>query len=98
MVANTLMNIITSNRMTDTKQPVLILMMTNKIGGAVKHLMGIGKPFRDDTENWTDPTIQATIVHFKKAIRMRHSDWNHFILGILNSGIDVPIFGRNIDN
>ena len=44
-----------------------------------------------------DPTIQPTIVHLNQLAGPGHSDWNHFFIGSLNSGIDVPISNRNID-
>ena len=59
--------------------------------------VSIANPFRTDIKNWTDHTIQPTIIHFKKANGPVHSDRNHFLMGILNSGIDVPRYGRNID-
>ena len=45
-----------------------------------------------------DPTIQPTIVHLNQATGPGHSDQNHFPIRILNSGIDIPRSGRNIDN
>ena len=45
-----------------------------------------------------EPTSQPTIVHLKQATGPVHNDRNHFPIGILNSGIDVPRYGRNIYN
>ena len=48
--------------------------------------------------NHTEPTIQSTVVHPNQENRPGNSDQNHFATGILNSVIDVPIYGHNIDN
>ena len=58
----------------------------------------LGKSLRADTENRADPTIQPIIVHLKKVTGPEHNERNHFPIGSLNSGIDVPRSGRNIDN
>ena len=80
------------------KQPSQISFPTTEIGGAVKHSMGIANPFRDNTVNQTDPNIQPTIVYFKQATVPVHSDPNHFPLGSLDSGSEVPRSRQNIDN
>ena len=53
---------------------------------------------RNDTDNRTDPTTQPTIFHLKQSTLTRHSDRNHFPIGILDSGIHVPRSGWNIYN
>ena len=53
---------------------------------------------RDDTANQTYPTIQLATAQFNQVTATGHSDQKHFPIGILNSGIDVPKYGRNIDN
>ena len=58
----------------------------------------LGKSIRNDIENWTEPTIQPTIVHLKQATGTGNSDWNHFPIMSLNSGINVLGYGRNIHN
>ena len=58
----------------------------------------LGKSLRIDTSNRTNPTSQPTIVYLKQATGPIHNDQNHFPIGILNSGIDVPRSGLNIDN
>ena len=58
----------------------------------------LGKSLRTDIENWTDTTTQPTIFHLKKSNGLGHIEPNPFPIGSLNSGIDVPISGRNIDN
>ena len=85
---------ITRNRITGTEQPAKILLPTTEIGGSVI----IANTLSTDTENFTEPTIQPTIFHLKQATGLGHSDWNHFPIGILNSGIGVPISRHNIDN
>ena len=86
--------IITRNQMTGTEQPDQILFPTNEIGGCVS----IANTLRNNTENRTDPTIQITTVHLKQVNRPRKSDRNHFSIGSLNNGIDVPRPGQIIDN
>ena len=85
---------ITTNRMMGTEQPYKILLPTTKIGRSIT----IANTLRTDTENRTDPTIQPKILHPKQATEMVHSECNHFPIRNLNSGIDVTIYGRNIDN
>ena len=97
-MATTLGKIITMNWMTGTEKPAKILLPTTEIGGSVKYLMGIANPFRTEIANQTDPTIQPTVTHFNQLIGMLHSYWNHFCLGSLDSGTDVPRSKRNIDN
>ena len=80
--------------MVGTEQLEEILLPTTEIGGSVS----IANTLRTDTDNRTDPTIQPTIVHIDQATKRVQSDQNHFPIGILNSGIGVPIYGRNIDN
>ena len=58
----------------------------------------LGESIRSDTENEMDTTIKPTIIHHKQETGTGHSDWNHFKIRILNSGIDVTISRRNIDN
>ena len=77
-----------------TEKPDQILLTTIEIGGSVM----ISNTLRTDTENRTDTTIQPTIVHLRKSTGPGQSDRNHFPIGSLNSGIDVTISGRNIDN
>ena len=52
--------------------------------------MSIANPFRTDTSNRIDPSIQPTILHFEQATGAEHSDRNHFPLSSLDSGTDVP--------
>ena len=80
--------------MIDTEQLVQILLPTTEIGGFVS----IANKLRAETENWMNPTIKRTIIHFKQATIPVHSDQNHFPICSLNSGFDVPRHGRNIDN
>ena len=70
------------------------MLPTTEIGGSVS----ITNTLRAYTENWTDPTIQPTIIHFKQVTGPGHSDPNHFPIKSLNIGTDVPRSGRNIDN
>ena len=58
----------------------------------------LGKSLRTDTDNWAEPNNQLTIVHFKQATGPRHNGRNYIPIGILNSGIDVTRYVRNIDN
>ena len=55
-------------------------------------------PFRADTANCMYPTIKSIISCFKQSNGPVHCDQNYDPLRSLNSGIDVPISGRNIDN
>ena len=71
-----------------------MLFLTNEIGGSIS----IGDQLSSDTENLTNPTIKPTIFYSKQATGPGHSDWNHLPIGILNTGIDVPIYRQNIDN
>ena len=80
--------------MSDTEQPAQILLPTTEIVGSIS----ITNTLRTYTENQTDFTIQMTIVHLKQANGPVHIDWNHFLIGFLNSGIDVTSSGWNIDN
>ena len=57
-----------------------------------------GKSLRTDTVNQTNPTIKPTIIHINQATIPGHSYPNHFLIGSLNSDVDVPIYGHNIDN
>ena len=76
------------------EKPDKILLPTTEIGKSVS----ITHTLRDDTENWTDPSIQKTIIHFKQVTGTGNSYWNHFTIWSLNGGIDVPIPECNIDN
>ena len=80
--------------MMDTEQLAQIFLPTTEIGGFVS----IANTLRTETENWTEPIIQPTIFHLKQENGPGHSDRNHLPIWSLNSGIDVPIPGRNIDN
>ena len=80
--------------MTGTEQPYKILFPTTEIGGSESN----ANPLRAGTENRTDPTIKKTIVHFKQTTVPGKIDQNQFPISNLNSGIDVPIHGYNIDN
>ena len=60
--------------------------------------VSIANTLRTDTSNLTDPTVQPTIAHLNQSIVPGHSDRNHFTIRSLNSIIDVPRYGRNIDN
>ena len=48
--------------------------------------------------NRIDPNSQPTILHLKQVIKPVKNDRNHLPIRILNIGIDVPRYGRNIDN
>ena len=85
---------ITRNQITGMEQPAKILFPATKIGGSVS----ITNTLRTDTENRNYATIQPTIFHLNQATRPRHSDQDHFPIRNLNSGIDAPISGQNIDN
>ena len=80
--------------MTGTKQPAQILFLTTEMGGSVS----IVNTLRTDTANQTDITIQPTIAHLKQAAVTGLIDQNHFLIGSLNSGIDVPRSDRNFYN
>ena len=80
--------------MTGTKQPAQILLTTTEIRRSVS----ITNTLKAETENLAEPTIQPTIIHCDRETGTGHSDRNHLLIGILNSGIDVPISGWNIDN
>ena len=58
----------------------------------------LGKSLKNYISNRTDPTSQPTILNLNKSTGPRHKDRNHFSIRSLNSGIDVPRSGRNIDN
>ena len=58
----------------------------------------LGKIIRTDIANRMDPTSRPTIAHLNQATVPGHNDPNHFPIGILNSGIDFPRSGNNIDN
>ena len=58
----------------------------------------LGKSIRTVIENWTDPTSPPTIIHLKQETGPQQNDQNQFPIRILNSGIDVPRSGLNIDN
>ena len=58
----------------------------------------LGTIIRTDTANRMDPTSRPTIAHLNQATVPGHNDPNHFPIGILNSGIDFPRSGNNIDN
>ena len=75
-----------------------IITLPTEIGGSAKLSVGIANPFRTHTANWTDSTIQPTIVHSKKATGLGHRDGEFFPLGSLDSVTDVPRSGRNFDN
>ena len=63
---------INRNKVTGTEKPAHLSLL-NKIGGSVKLLVGIVNPFRTRIAIQTDPTIQPTIVHSKKATIPGHS-------------------------
>ena len=98
LMAATLEKSITRNWMTGMEKTAQILVPTTEIGESIKYSMGISNPFRADTLNRTDPTIQPTTAHCNQAAGLGHSDKNHFPLVILDSGTDVPKSGWNIDN
>ena len=85
---------ITRDQRKGTEQPVQILLPTTEIGGYVS----ITNTLRTGTAIHTHPNIQPTIFHTKKMTRTGKSDRKYFPIGNLNSGIDVPRSGRNIDN
>ena len=85
---------ITRNQMMGMEQTGQILLPTTEIGGSVSIINTIS----NDTPNWTDSTIQPTIVHLKQATGTGHSNRNHFPIRILNSGIDVTRSRQNIYN
>ena len=60
--------------------------------------MGITEPFSTDAKNMRNPIIQPAIVQLYQETTTVHSDQNHSPLGSLDSGTDIPISGRNIDN
>ena len=80
--------------MMGTEQPAQILLPTTEIVGSIS----IANPFRTETANQRDPTIQPTIVPFKQANVPGNSDHKYFPIGSLNSGMDVPRSAQNIDN
>ena len=88
---------ITSTQMRGTEKPDQISLTTTEIGGSVKYLMGVSNPFRTDKENLTDPTIEPSIIHFKKVTVPGHSDWKLTPFGSFDSGTDVPRSRVNID-
>ena len=67
---------ITRNHITGREQPAQMPLPTNEIGGSIKYSIGIANPFRTETENWTDPTIQPTIFHFNQVTGPVYSDRN----------------------
>ena len=83
--------------MAGTEQPDQILLPA-EIGGSIKYSIGIVNPFSNGTSNQTDPTIQPIIVHLNQMNGPIHSDQRYFPLVSLDSGTDVSISGRNIDN
>ena len=83
--------------MMGTEIPAQVSLLT-EVGGFVKLLLGIAKPFRTHPENWTDPTIKQTIVQYKQATGQGNSDRDYFQLGSFYSGTDVTRYRRNIDN
>ena len=85
---------ITRNRMEGMEQPAQILFPTTEIGGSIKYFTGISNSFNNDTANQMDHSIKPTIDHFKPATLLWHSDMNHFPLGSLYSGTDVPKSGK----
>ena len=72
--------------------------LPNEIGGSVKFLVFISNPFRNQTANFTDPTIQPSIFTTKKRLDWDTAIWYDFPLGSLGSGTDVPIYQWSIDN
>ena len=80
--------------MTGTEQLAKILFLTTEIGG----YLIIENKLSTYTDNWMDPTIQATMFHLNQATGPGHSDQNHLPISSLNSGIGVTRSGRNIDN
>ena len=90
--------IISRNWMTSTEQPDQISLLTTEIGGSIQYFMGILNPYRNNTENRTDPTIQPTSIHFNQSTLPGHSDCDHLPLGNFYSGTDVLRSGRNVDN
>ena len=85
---------ITRTLMTVMEPPSQILFLTTELGGSVS----ITNILRTDTSNQTNPNIKPTIIHLKQAKVPGHNDQNHFPIKGSNSGIDVPISRRNIDN
>ena len=83
--------------MRGVEQPAQVLLPT-EIGESVKLSVGIGNQFRNHTANRTYPTIQPTITHSDQPTGPGHNDRDYSTLGSLDSGTDVPISGRNIDN
>ena len=65
---------ITRNIIAGTEQLDQVLLLT-ETGGYIKLLVGIANPFRPNTENWTDPTIQPTIAQSNQFTGPVHSDW-----------------------
>ena len=80
--------------MAGMEQPAQILLPNTEI----RVFVSIVDTLRTDTANQTDLTIQPTIFHLNQATGPGHNERNHFPIGGLNSGIDVPRSGRNIDN
>ena len=80
--------------MAGMEQPAQILLPNTEI----RVFVSIVDTLRTDTANQTDLTIQPTIFHLKEVTVPVHSDQNHPPIGSLNSDIDVPRSGRNIDN
>ena len=76
--------------MTGTERTDQILFMTTEIEGSIKYIMGIADPFRTNTENRMDPTIQPAITHLNQVTGTGHSDCNHFNLGSLDGGHRIP--------
>ena len=89
--------IIPRNIMTGTEKLSQVSLLT-EIGGYVKFSVGIMSPFRTNTANRTDPTIQPTIVHYKLDTGLGHSDRKYSPLRSMDSDADVPRSGWNIDN
>ena len=97
-MATLLQNSFTRIRTMGTKHQDQILLPNTEIVGAVKYLMGIANPFRTDTVNRTDPTIQPTIIQFYQSTVLGHSDRNQYLLGSFYIGTGVTRSERNIDN
>ena len=85
---------ITRNQMKGMEQPDQILLPTTEIGGS----RSIDNTLRTHTANHKYPTSQPDFVQLKKKTGPGHNYWNHVFIVSLNSGIDFPIYGRNIDN
>ena len=97
LLTTTIRKSITRNPMKGTEQPDQVSLPT-EIGGFVKISVGIANPFRNNTSNCMDPTIQLTIIHSNQATVPEHSGWDYSPLGSLDSVTDVIRYRQNIDS